>query len=64
MTTVTKGNNIKHKCSFCSADYNKTIPEMIDKGQEFNVIYCGQFHNMETIRRGPEWSVVYQHTQD
>lgn len=59
--TKTISNELNHSCTFCGFKYNKPVPKMVEKGQEFNVIYCGKCHNMETLRVGPEWSVVYQH---
>jgi transcription elongation factor Elf1 len=59
--TRTISNELNHTCTFCDFQYNKPVTKMVEKGQEFNVIYCGKCHSMEILRVGPEWSTVYQH---
>ena len=59
--TRTSSNMFKHECTFCGHDYNKPASKMVEDGQDFNVIFCSQCKNMETIRKGDDYAVIYQH---
>jgi transcription elongation factor Elf1 len=59
--TRTSPNTVNHTCTFCGHEYKKSASEMVEKGQNFNVVFCGQCKNMETIRKGNAYAVVYQH---
>ncbi len=59
--TRTSPDHFDHTCTFCGYDYKKPASEMVENGQDFNVIFCGQCKNMETIRKGDDYAVIYQH---
>lgn len=59
--TLTTPDHFDHECTFCGYEYKQPASKMVALGQEFNVIFCGQCKNMETVRKCEGYAVVYQH---
>lgn len=60
--TRTSPDHFNHTCTFCGFDYKKPANKMVRPSQEFNVLFCGQCKNSETIRKCDGYAVIYQHT--
>lgn len=59
--TKTSPDTFEHTCTFCGFNYGKPANAMVEEGQDFNVVFCEQCHNMETIRKGENYATIYQH---